>query len=70
MNGAPNFVAIRWSVGLGPLDGEADLEAGGAWLGFDGDGSVVFGDDAVDGVQTEAQTLARRLGGVERLEDA
>ena len=47
------------SVGLCALDGQADLEAGGSRFGVHCDGPGVHGHDAVDRVETEAETLLR-----------
>src|SRR5258708_24771521 len=64
--GLSRFRLIRLSL----IKGQAHLETGRARLRLDVRVAGVLGDDALDGVQPQAQTSAGRLGSVEGLEDA
>jgi hypothetical protein len=58
------------TVRLQLVERQADAEAGVAGLGADAEVAAVLADDAHGVVEAEAEALAGRLGGEERLEDA
>jgi hypothetical protein len=57
-------------VGLGLVDRQANLEAGGSGFGVDIDVAGVLGDNALGGVQSQSEPRARCLGREERFEYA
>ncbi len=65
--GLSRFLSL---VGLSQVEWQADLEAGGSGLRFDGDEAGVLVDDPLDGVQAKTETASGSFGCKERLEDA